>query len=137
MKGTEAAGGNRMRTTLVLCLLSVPLLPQSVRKTESFWDKVLRIAGVSSNPSALRGGEKTSSGDVWIATAVAKPMLQRLTREGGFISPVFDARDQSVFVLKGGDLYRVPLEGGSLARLHALPAVMKLVGISRDDPDQI
>jgi len=113
------------------------MFAQSAQKTESFWEKVLRIAGVSSNPTALRGGEKTSSGDVWIAPAVAKPVLQRLTRDGGFSSPVFDARDQSVFVLKGGDLYRVPLEGGSPARVHSLPAVTKLVGISRDDPDQL
>src|SRR5213593_2385907 len=126
-----------MRTALVLCLVSVPLLAQSAKKTESFWDKVLRIAGVSSNPTALRGDEKTLSGDVWIATAVAKTRLQRLTGDGGFSWPVFDARDESVFVLKGGDLYRVALEGGSPARVHALPAVNKLVGISRDDPDQI
>jgi hypothetical protein len=126
-----------MKSALMLCLLVLPLAAQPKKKTESLWDKAMRVAGVSSNPSSLRGGDKVTSGDVWIAAAGPKPTLQRLTRDGGYSSPVFDSQDQSVLVLKGSDLYRVPLKDGSPTKVQSLTGVIKLVGISRDDGDQL
>jgi hypothetical protein len=120
----------------MLCLLVMPVAGQPAKKTESFWSKVLRIAGISANPTALRGTEKASAGDVWVAALGSQTTLQRLTRDGGYRSPVFDS-PQSILAFKAGDLYRVPLSGDPPTKLRSLPGVTKLVGLSRDDNDQL
>jgi hypothetical protein len=125
-----------MQRVLVFCLV-LSLAGQATKKTESFWDKVLRIAGVSATPSSLRGEDQAIEGDIWVAVAAPNAMPQRLTRNGGYSSPVFDSKDQNILALKGGDLYRVSLENDSPSKIRSLSGVSKLVGTSRDDPDQL
>ena len=120
-----------------LLLLAVLLAAQSQKKTESFWAKVLRISGVSATPSSLRGEGRVTSGDIWWVIVAQKPVPQRLTRGGEYNSPVFDSKGENILALKGGDLYRVPVDGDPPVKLHNLTSVSKLVGLSRDDPDQI
>lgn len=110
---------------------------QPQKKTESFWAKVLRVAGVSTTPASLRGDDQVISGDIWWVTVREKAIPQRLTHGGGYYSPVFDAPGQNVLALKGGDLYRVSLSGEPPAKLHSVAGVTKLVGLSRDDPNQV
>lgn len=124
-------------TIIVLFLFALPFAAQSEKKTESFWDKVLRIAGVSATPSSLRGEEKLVSGDIWVIAAAPNSMPQRLTRDGAYTSPVFDRKEPSILALKGGDLYRVPLTGEAPTKVRSLTSVTKLVGFSSDDPDQL
>lgn len=126
-----------MKAIAMLCLVALPLATQPKKKTESFWSKVLRIAGISANPTALRGPETVAGGDVWVATLGTRNAPQRLTRDGGYYSPVFDAGGQSLLVLKSGSLYRVPLSNDPPTSLRSLPGVSKLVGLSRDDNDQL
>lgn len=127
-----------MNTVAVLLLFALPLVTQSAnKKTESFWSKVLRIAGVSATPSSLRGEEKSISGDIWVTAAALGSVPQRLTRDGGYTSPVFDPKEPSILALKGGDLYRVSLKDQTPAKVRSLTGVTKLVGISLDDPDQL
>jgi hypothetical protein len=121
----------------MLCLVVLPLAGQTKKKTESFWNKILRIAGVSANPSSLRGEDRAAAGDVWMAAAGPQPAPRRLTRDGGYRSPVFDSADQAILVLKENELYRVTLNGDAPAKVRSLPGVSKLVGISREDSDQI
>ena len=131
-------GATVMNTVAVLLLFALPLVAQSAnKKTESFWSKVLRIAGVSATPSSLRGEEKSISGDIWVTAAALGSVPQRLTRDGGYTSPVFDPQEPSILALKGGDLYRVSLKDQTPARVRSLTGVTKLVGISLDDPDQL
>jgi len=118
-------------------LFALPYATQSTKKTESFWDKVLRIAGVSATPSSLRGEEKLVSGDIWITAVASNSVPQRLTRDGGYASPVFDPKQPSILALRGGDLYRVSLKDQMPAKVRSLTGVTKLVGISLDDPDQL
>jgi hypothetical protein len=126
-----------MKTIMMLCLLVLPLAAQPGKKAESFWEKVLRFTGVSATPRSLRGGENVASGDVWVVAAAVGSIPERLTRDRGYNSPVFDSRDQNILALKAGDLYRIPLHEDSPARIRPVPGVGKLVGISRDDPDQL
>ena len=60
-----------MKKAILAFLILLPLSAQPQKKTESFWDMLLRIAGVSATPGALRGTDKIASGDVWLA-AVAR-----------------------------------------------------------------
>jgi len=110
---------------------------QPQKKTESFWAKVLRISGVSTTPASLRGDDQVTSGDVWWVMVSEKAVPQRLTRGGGYYSPVFDAPAQNILALKNGDLYRVSLTDDAPLKLHTVASVTKLVGLSRDDPDQL
>ena len=122
----------------VWILLLVGLLSaQSQKKTESLWAKLLRIAGVSSTPASLRSDDHVTSGQIWWVPLNGKSVPSRLTERGGYYSPVFDARGQSVLALNNGDLFRIPLSGGVPVKLHSLAGVTKLVGLSRDDPDQL
>ncbi len=110
---------------------------QPQKKTESFWAKVLRVAGVSTTPASLRSDDQVTGGDIWWVTVAEKAVPQRLTRGGGYSSPVFDVSGQNVLALKSGDLYRVRLSGDATVELHTVAGVTKLVGLSRDDPDQL
>jgi hypothetical protein len=110
---------------------------QPQKKTEPFWAKVLRIAGVSTTPASLRGDDQVTRGDIWWVTVTEKAVPQRLTRGGGYYAPVFDASGQTVLTLQGSDLYRVSLSGDPPVKLHTVVGVTKLVGVSRDDPDQV
>jgi len=125
-----------MKKLLLVVLWLLPLAAQSQKKTESFWSKLLRVAGVSATPASLRGEDRAASGDIWLVVA-QKPTPQRLTRGGEYASPVFDSLGQSVLALSGGDLYRVPVSGEAPVKLRALKGVTKLVGVSHDDPDQL
>lgn len=118
-------------------LLAGLLSAQAQKKTESLWAKLLRIAGVSSTPASLRSEDHVTSGEVWWMPLTGQSAPRRLTHEGGFYSPVFDAQGQSVLALNNGNLFRIKLSSGVPVRLYALASVTKLVGLSRDDPDQL
>lgn len=119
-------------------LLLVGLLSaQSQKKTESLWAKLLRIAGVSSTPASLRGEDHVTSGEIWWEPLTGQSEPRRLTHGGGFYSPVFDAQGQSVLALSNGDLFRIRLSSGVPVKLYKLASVTKLVGLSRDDSDQL
>jgi hypothetical protein len=130
--------GDDMKMAIIVSLFLLPLVAQpQKKKAESFFDKLLRIAGISATPGSLRGDDKVSSGDVWIATITPKTVLRRLTRDGGYGSPIFDSQSQNIFALRGADLYRIPISGDPSSKLRTLPDVSKLVGASRDNPNDL
>lgn len=103
----------------------------------SFWELVLRIAGVSATPSHLKGPEAAPlMGDVWIAN-LAQQTRQRLTWEGTYRSPIFLQGDTAILALQDDDIVRIPTDGATAESLYRIPEVAKLVGISKDDPDKI
>src|SRR5215467_3170609 len=103
-------GATVMNTVAVLLLFALPLVAQSAnKKTESFWSKVLRIAGVSATPSSLRGEEKSISGDIWVTAAALGSVRRRLSLDSGYTSLFFNPQGASILELKGGYLYRVLL----------------------------
>jgi hypothetical protein len=118
-----------MKRVLLAAICVVPLAAQSQnqsqKKTESFWDKVLRIAGVSATPAALRGDDPVLNGDIWLVASAPGPAPQRLTR-GGYHSPVFDSQGINVVALRGEDLYRIPTGGELPIKITSLPGVTKL-----------
>jgi hypothetical protein len=122
---------------VLVAALGAQTQKQSPNKTETFWEKVLRIAGVSKTPGSLRGDQDVKAGDIWWVTRAEKAVPQRLTRGGGYYSPVFDGSGQNVLALKNGELYRVSLSGDAPVKLHTVADVTKLVGLSRDDSDQL
>jgi hypothetical protein len=124
------------RALLAICFLLL-LAGKSAEQSASFFDRLVGFLGVTSTPSALRGEEPVDSGDVWVIGVPRERPAQRLTRDGGYRSPVFDLADDSIFVIKTNELYRIPVSGEPATKVLALVGVSKLVGFSRDNPDQL
>jgi hypothetical protein len=104
---------------------------------ESFWDTVLRITGIAATPSQQRGGGAgPEAGDIWVINLVQKTRL-RLTRDGGYRSPVFLPGDASLLALKGDAVMQIPLSGSEPVQLHMVQGVAKLVGVHRENPDKV
>jgi hypothetical protein len=107
------------------------------KKTESFWDKVLRYAGVSHDASNLKApGDEVVSGQIWVANVSAKTG-RKVTVGGGYRSPIFVPGGKAIVALKGADLVRVGVSGGNAVKRYTVEDVTKLVGFSVDDPDTI
>jgi|RhiMetdeSRZDD1v2_1073273.scaffolds.fasta_scaffold27279_5 hypothetical protein len=103
----------------------------------SFWDTVLRITGISATPSQQKGpDDELEAGDIWVADLAHNTRL-RVTRDGGYRSPVFMPGDDSLLALQGGQLVRLPVAGGSSQTLATIKGVVKLVGFHRKDADKV
>ena len=113
-----------------------PKPPQAPPKTETLWQKALRIAGVSATPSAMKGDEETLAGDLWVADLDTRA-TRRITRDGGYRSPIFLAGENKLLAIKGEDLVEIAIDGGEARRLHAIKGIVKLVGLNADDRDQV
>ncbi len=106
-------------------------------QTEAFLQRVLRVTGISAVPSAQKeGGDEPASGDIWVASLAERTRL-RLTRDGGYRSPVFAPGDQGVLALKQGTLVTMPTGGGEARPGHALKGASKLVGFSPERPGEV
>jgi hypothetical protein len=106
-------------------------------QTEAFLQRLLRVAGISAVPSAQKGpGDELERGDVWIASLADRTRL-RLTRGGGYRSPVFAPGDQSVLALKESTLVTIPPGGGEANAGHVLKGASKLVGFSSERPGDL
>jgi len=122
-------------TLLLLGFLCIAV--PGVAQTTSFWEKVLRIIGVSATPGTLKGpGDRAAAGDIWVASLI-HATHQRLTQEGMYRSPVFLRQDAQILALQAEQIVRIPTYGGEVQFLYPLPGVVKLVGVSKDDPDKV
>lgn len=101
---------------------------QKDEPVKSFLVWLAQVSGLSATSSGLRGFEAHHQGDVWIGP-VEGVARRPLTSDGGYSWPVFSADDQSVMALRGGDLWSVPLNGGSPGKLaHTLAGITILLG---------
>ncbi len=111
--------------------------PKPAPKKESFWQKVLRITGISASPGTLRGPGDDIRGQIWIAdleTGVTRPFV---AGGGAYGSPIFVAGSHDVLALKGEELLRFPAVGGEPARLCTIRGITKVVGVSMDDASTV
>jgi hypothetical protein len=113
-----------------------PKPPQAPPKTETFWQKVLRVAGISATPSAMKGNEGALAGDLWIFDLNTN-VGRSITRDGGYRSPIFLAGEKKLLAIKGEDLVEVAIDGVETKKLHAIKGIVKLVGVNADDRDQV
>jgi hypothetical protein len=127
-----AFGASRAQTPPAAKQQSAPK-PQ----TETFWHKVLRVSGIAESPSTLKGpGDEVEHGQIWVAE-IAAGGTRKLTDSGGFRSPVFMPGGKDILALKGTYVVRVSFPSGKVTNLYAVTGIRKLVGFSRDDPDQV
>ena len=105
-----------------------PKQPTAPRPTETFWQKTLRILGISVTPSALKGDDDSLIGDVWLVDLQTKSPL-RLTRVGGYRSPLVLSDEQTALALKGETIYEIPLDGGAAKDRFTIKGIVKLAAV--------
>lgn len=126
----------RLLPLLLLALWASPTLAADPPAESSFVTKALDFLGISATPGSQKGlGDELEEGDVWMVQ-LSSGLRIRLTREGGYRSPVFVPGDEDIVALKGDDILRVPAFGGQPEKLQSLPGVTKIVGFQREDPDK-
>jgi hypothetical protein len=131
--------GRRRRLAAIAAIGGLAVLtgPDAGAQGGSFLKALLSVTGISATPSAQKGpGDELEAGDVWIANLV-KGTRVRLTREGGYRSPVFGPGEQAVLALRQSVLMTIPLGGGEGTALHALTRPSKLVGLSPERPLEV
>src|SRR5205809_334934 len=99
------------------------LLQQTPFASESFWQKVLRITGISVIPSRMKGpGNLPADGQIWIAHLPAgRPVKLEITDEGGFRSPVFTPDGFYLLAMRSNQIWRISPENGSGSIAHTVP----------------
>ena len=103
---------------------------------ESWWQKLLRIAGISAAPTRQRGpGETPKPGDIYVYNLVRK--TDRKLASGNYSSPIFLAGDDKILALTGNSIVRIPVSGGAGETFSNNNRIVKLVGQSMDDPKQV
>src|SRR5262245_3759842 len=110
--------------------------PQTPPKTEPLWKIVLKFAGISSTPSAMKGGESELAGDLCIFDLVTRSE-RRITRHGRYRSPIFLPGDGKLLALRGEDIVEIPFDGDEGKTLFTIKGVEKLVGVSKDGGKQV
>jgi hypothetical protein len=122
---------------LALLLIPLPMLMgQGPPRTESFWEKVLSIAGISKTSASVKDDAPIQSGEVW-TVRLSNLTLSQLTAVGGYRSPVFTPAGDSVLALSGTNLVRIPLAEPDPVILFAIPRIVKLVGFAPADPNSV
>jgi hypothetical protein len=122
-------------TSTLLAILLLAPSPNPPVKPETFWQTILRITGFTATPSTSKGPvPEAAGGDLWLATLEGGSRL-RLTRDGGYQSPVFFPDGGRVLALREGKLVRVSTAGFlDPEPLFAIPEVIRLVGFDRESP---
>jgi hypothetical protein len=123
--------------TVMLLLVSVSLAQPVQKKKASFWQRLLRFAGISATPSAQKApGDEVTDGDIWLVQ-LDSSQASRLTHEGGYRSPIFLSGDQKILALKSEDVMEIGLTGAPPKKRFGVKSVVKLIGVNMDDPNSI
>jgi hypothetical protein len=125
-------------------LLAVVLMSPSpqAKPKETFWQAMLRVTGITVLPSTSKGQgsglpAQPAGGDLWTAILDGRNRL-RLTRDGGYQSPVFSPDGKTVLALREGKLMRVSTAGVlDPEPLFDLPGVIRLVACDRESPSKV
>lgn len=105
--------------------------PKPAPRRETFWQRALRILGISVTPSALKGDDDALTGDVWLADLLTETS-RRLTREGAYRSPLVLPGEQTIWALKGETICEIPLDGGAVKERFSIKGIVKLAAVDTE-----
>jgi len=114
---------------LKLLLLVGMLLPSYIQaEEESFFQKILRITGISATSSGQKGVDDVLEGELWI---VSRDGLnkKRISEEKNYSSPIFYGEDNTVMALSSGSLVKIESIYGleKATTLFDIPKIAKLI----------
>lgn len=103
---------------------------------EGALSRLLTALGITVNPGQVKTpGDAYASGDIILAQP-GQGAPQQLTSEGGYRSPVF-GRKGEILALKGDALVSIPVAGGAARELRAIEGAHKLLGVKKDNANEI
>jgi len=134
----------RIAIFLITLVLTAPVT-NAQKKTQSFWDRVWKVLGVTATSGNQKGpiedliparpGADTFAifdGDLWIYTVQAKSNVE--LRPGNFRSPVFLPNERAVLALSGDRVVKVPLDDGPITDVATVTGIQKLIEVPTDEP---
>lgn len=127
-----------LRNLFWVLMLSLTVASAQTQK-DGWWQKFLRVTGISATPSKQRDSFPTvQSGYVMIGDlGETNSQSQPLTKEAGYRSPIFVDKDQNILALKNDEVVRIPVSGGQPRTLFTIKGAVKLIGESLDDPNSV
>ena len=129
---------NKIRLLMLLLFVSSFASASPLKKTESFWNRVLKFLGVSATPSNQKGRDESVEvieGDIYIYDVATKS--GSALKIGSFRSPIFLASDRQVLALSGDRVVRIDVANGAVTDLFPSRGIKKLIGIEQGAPDQV
>jgi len=126
----------RSRAFIAVAIVGLALGTAGGARTDSLFDLIMRVFGISATPSQMRGERDVTAGKVWIADLEGGAFTS-LTTDSGYRWPVYERNGQAVVALKGDSLLRIPVTKGKVEVQHKIPGVEKLVGFDREDSDKL
>jgi len=130
--------GSWMLIVVFFCFIFSPF-QLNAEKTESWWETILRVAGISATPSSQKGpGDKIENGELWIVNVDGGNRFQ-IVEGRGFRSPIFRQDQSSVLALKEDEIVEIKVSGliETPIPLFSVSGITKLVGGVKDDSDTI
>jgi hypothetical protein len=111
-----------------------PPPPPVKKETTLQW--LLRCLGISSTPTAMKGEDDNLRGDIWL-TDTTTQTSQRLTREGGYRSPIVMAGKAKVLAIKGEQVVEIAIASRAVAPHVTIPGIVKLISVNAADDNQV
>ncbi|MGH9844962.1 MAG: hypothetical protein ACREEM_40105 [Blastocatellia bacterium] len=108
--------------------------PPVKKETTVQW--LLRFLGISATPSAMKGEDDALAGDLWLYDSTTQTG-QRITREGGYRSPVVLTRDANLLALKGEQVVEIAIESRAVKPRHTIPGIVKLIAVDAADANRV
>jgi hypothetical protein len=110
---------------------------QPARSPESFLSRMLRIAGLTSAPSQMRGpADEVLEGNVWVVNT-GRGAARALTSDGGYRSPIFLPDGAAVLAIRAGAIVKLSLQGSRTIVVKSVPQATKLVGVDAANPAEV
>lgn len=128
--------------TSLLLLLSILVLPTNLYadSTDSWWETLLRISGISAMPSSQKNGHNTTLGEVWMVDiSTPESLPKRVTQETMYYSPIYHSEKDVIFALTKDSIVSIE-KGFGLEHskpIQSLGNISKLVGIDTSDSNRI
>lgn len=124
----------RIEVALVCTALALGVI--QVGYAQGTLQRVLSALGITVNPGQAKApGDAYASGDIFLARP-DNDTPRQLTGEGGYRSPVFGGAGE-ILALKGETLVSIPGAGGAAQELRTIKGVHRLLGVNRDNPEDI
>ena len=108
--------------------------PPVKKETTVQW--LLRCLGISSTPSAMKGEDDNLTGDIWLTDTMTQTS-QRLTREGGYRSPIVLAGEAKVLAIKTEKVVEITIASRAVSPRVTIPGMLKLIGLNAADFNQV
>jgi hypothetical protein len=114
---------------------SPPAQP-AAKKKESVLAWLLRFAGITLTSSRQKGENIRDAGTIWVADLLTQESSP-LNQGNNFRWPIFLSSERSILALRNNEVIKLSLTENTQRMVANIPGIVKLVGASLDNPDEV